>query len=299
MRARAFALFAILLSAVALPLIPTTSATIEDLGTAGKVADLDHSAIGWWTLENGNILVATVNGYVTAYAVQSNGSYVEVWSEFTNETLYSASYNEDDKLLAVGTASGACVISIEYMEELYRFSVGQTVDAVEWDAEANTPSGVSTSSHSNGITSIVTLSEGHILTSGRDKQIRIHDENGTLIQVLVDSSFSLLKLFTSEDESLLFSLTDNCRVDIHNTSSWVREQSLSLCSIGQGRSLEQIGDRLMIGMSNGKVFSIDLSTLIKEQEFIPIARSGVHLKDRSVRGVHLNLPSHNLPPLIL
>ena len=123
MRARAFALFAILLSAVTLPLIPTTSATIEDLGTAGKVADLDHSAIGWWTLENGNILVATVNGYVTAYAVQSNGSYAEVWSEFTNETLYSASYNEDDKLLAVGTASGACVISIEYMEELYRFSV--------------------------------------------------------------------------------------------------------------------------------------------------------------------------------
>ena len=286
MRARAFALFAIILSAVALPLIPTTSATIEDLGTAGKVADLDRSAIGWWTLENGNILVATVNGYVTAYAVQSNGSYAEVWSEFTNETLYSASYNEDDKLLAVGTSSGACVISIEYMEELYRFSVGQAVDslawdrdgdlwvtmrtskhAVEWDAEANTPSGVSTSSHSNGITSIVTLSDGHILTSGRDKQIRIHDENGTLIQVLVDSSFSLLKLFTSDDESLLFSLTDNCRVDIHNTSSWVREQSMSLCSIGQGRSLEQLGDRLMIGMSNGKVFSIDLSTLIKEQEF--------------------------------
>jgi len=66
MRARAFALFAILLSAVAFPLIPTTSATIEDLGTAGKVAELDQSAIGWWTLENGNILVASVDGYVTA-----------------------------------------------------------------------------------------------------------------------------------------------------------------------------------------------------------------------------------------
>ena len=286
MRARAFALFAILFGAIALPLMPTTSATIEDLGTAGTVAELDRSAIGWWTLENGNILVASMDGYVTAYAVQNNGSYAEVWSEFTNETLYSAAYNEDDKLLAVGTSSGACVISIDYMEELYRFSIGQSVDslawdrdgdlwvtmrtskhAVEWDAQANTPSGVSTSSHSNGITSIVTLSDGHILTSGRDKQIRIHDENGTLTQVLVDSSFPLLKLFASSDESLLFSLTDNCRLDIHNTSSWVREQSMALCSIGQGRSLQELGERLMIGMSNGKVFSLDLSSLTKEQEF--------------------------------
>ena len=286
MRARAFTIFVILLGALVMPLVPTSSATIEDLGSAGTVAELDRSAIGWWTLENGNILIATVDGYVTAYSVQANGSYAEVWSEFTNTTLYSADYNEGDKLLAVGTSTGACIISIEYMEELYRFSVGQAVDAlawdsdgdlwvtmrtskhaIEWDGQANTPSGVSTSSHTNGITSIATLDDGKILTSGRDKQIRIHDENGSLLQVLVDSSFPLLKLFASDDGSLLFSLTDNCRLDIHNTTSWVRQQSMSLCSIGQGRSLQELGDRLMIGMSNGKVFSIDLSTLIKEQEF--------------------------------
>ena len=164
MRARAFTIFVILLGALVMPLVPTSSATIEDLGSAGTVAELDRSAIGWWTLENGNILIATVDGYVTAYSVQANGSYAEVWSEFTNTTLYSADYNEGDKLLAVGTSTGACIISIEYMEELYRFSVGQAVDAlawdsdgdlwvtmrtskhaVEWDGQANTPSGVSTS----------------------------------------------------------------------------------------------------------------------------------------------------------
>ena len=87
MRARAFTLFVILLGAVIMPLVPTSSATVEDLGSAGTVAELDRSAIGWWTLENGNILVATVDGYVTAYSVQTNGSYAEVWSEFTNATL--------------------------------------------------------------------------------------------------------------------------------------------------------------------------------------------------------------------
>ncbi|MDP7328333.1 MAG: hypothetical protein QF612_00635 [Candidatus Thalassarchaeaceae archaeon] len=286
MRARAIALFFVLLSSLVMPLLPTSSASIEDLGTAGKVAELDAPSIGWWTLDNGNILVATSNGLVTAYSVQTNGSYAEVWTVDANTTLYGGAYNSVDKLLAVGTSSGAVVVSIEYMDEIYRFSVGQPVDAlawdrdgdlwvtmrtskqaIEWDGEFNTPSGISTSTHTNGITDVITLSDGKILTSGRDKQIRIHDENGTFIQVLANSTAPLLKIIASADESLLFSLTDTCKMDINNTSSWAREHSLNLCSNGQGRSMHELGERFMVGMSNGKTFSVDLTTFSKQQEF--------------------------------
>ncbi|MDE0574013.1 MAG: hypothetical protein OSB32_00305 [Candidatus Poseidoniales archaeon] len=286
MRGRAMALFFVLLGSLVIPFVPTTSASLEDLGTAGKVAELNDPSIGWWTLDNGNILVATSNGYVTAYSVQTNGSYAEVWTVDANTTLFGGAYNSVDKLLAVGTSSGVVVVSIEYMDELYRFSVGQSVDAlawdrdgdlwvtmrtskqaIEWDSEFNTPSGISTSTHTNGITDVITLSDGKILTSGRDKQIRIHDENGTFLQVLANSTAPLLKLTASADESLLFSLTDTCKMDIHNTSSWAREHSLNLCSNGQGRSMNELGERFMVGMSNGKTFSVDLTTFSKEQEF--------------------------------
>ena len=286
MRGRAVTLFFVLLSSLMIPFLPTTAASLEDLGTAGEVAELNDPSLGWWTLENGNILVATYNGYVTAYSVQMNGSYAEVWSVDTNTTLYGGAYNSVDKLLAVGTSSGAVVVSIEYMDELYRFSVGQPVDAlawdrdgdlwvtmrqskqaVEWDGEFNTPSGISTSTHTNGITDVITLSDGKILTSGRDKQVRIHDENGTFLQALTNSTAPLLKLTASTDESLLFSLTDTCKMDIHNTSSWAREHSLNLCSNGQGRSMQELGERFMVGMSNGKTFSVDLTTFSKHQEF--------------------------------
>ncbi|MEC8926742.1 MAG: hypothetical protein VYB17_00605 [Candidatus Thermoplasmatota archaeon] len=286
MRARAMAVFFVLVASLVVPFLPTTSASLEDLGTAGKVAELDAPSIGWWTLDNGNILVATSNGFVTAYSVQTNGSYAEVWNVDANATLYGAAYNSVDKLLAVGTSSGAIVVSIEYMDELYRFSVGQPVDAlawdrdgdlwvtmrtskqaIEWDGQFNTPSGTETSAHTNGITDLITLSDGNILTSGRDKQIRIHDENGTLIQILANSTAPLLKITASADESLLFSLTDTCKMDIHNTSSWAREHSLNLCSNGQGRSMHEMGERFMVGMSNGKTFSVDLTTFSKQQEF--------------------------------
>ena len=287
MRGRAIAMFVLVFGSFLLPLVPTASASLEELGDAGQVAEIDHSALGWWTLDNGNILVASSNGFVTAYSVQENGSYAEVWSENVNETLYSASYNDIDKLVAVGTVSGVVVVSIEYMEELYRFNVGEAVDAlawdrdgdiwltkrtskhaVEWDGTANAFSGISTdSSHNNAITDVIALSDGRIITTGRDKQLRVHDENGSFIQIIMDSQFPLLRLGISDDQSLLFSMTENCRLDIHNTTSWNRDQSLNLCSSGQGRVVQQLDQRLMLGMSNGKVFSIDLNTLTVDQEF--------------------------------
>jgi hypothetical protein len=287
MRGRAIAMFVLVFGSFLLPLVPTASASLEELGDAGQVAEIDNSALGWWTLQNGNILVATSNGFVTAYSVQENGTYAEVWSEDTNSTLYSASYNDVDLMIALGTSLGVIVVSIDYMEELYRFNVGEAVDAlawdrdgdlwvtkrtskhaVEWDGTANAFSGISTdSSHNNAITDVIALSDGRIITTGRDKQIRVHDENGTFIQIIADSSFPLLRLGVSDDQSLLFSMTENCRLDIHNTSSWNRDQSLDLCSSGQGRVIQQLDQRLMLGMSNGKVFSIDLDTLSVDQEF--------------------------------
>ena len=214
------------------------SASLEELGSAGKVAEFDHAAVGWWILDNGNILVATPDGIVTAYMVQENGTYAEVWAVDANTSVNCADYNSDEELLALGTSNGVVVVSIDYMDELYRFSVNEAVDgvawdrdgdlwvtkrvskhAIEWDGTASALSGISTiSSHTNGITDVIALSDGKVLTSGRDKQIRIHDENGSFIQALADSTAPLLKMTVSSDEAYLFSLTDNCRLDIHNLS---------------------------------------------------------------------------------
>ena len=288
MRGRSFCLTILLLCSLLLPVATTpAAASLEELGSAGKVAEFNHAAIGWWELDNGNILIATPEGVVTAYLVHENGTYAEVWSVDTNTSVNCADFNSNEALLALGTTSVVVVVSIDYMDELYRFTVNEAVDgvawdrdgdlwvtkrlsknAIEWDGTASTLSGISTiSSHTNGITDVVALSDGKILTSGRDKQIRIHDENGSFVQSLADSTAPLLKLGLSNDEAFLFSLTDNCRLDIHNTSSWVREQSINLCSNGQGRSLQQLDQRLMLGMSNGRVFSLDIDTLAVTQEF--------------------------------
>ncbi|GIS43605.1 MAG: hypothetical protein Ct9H90mP16_06750 [Candidatus Poseidoniales archaeon] len=114
-------------------------------------------------------------------------------------------------------------------------------------------------------------------------------KNGFFVQSLADSTAPLLKLGLSNDEAFLFSLTDNCRLDIHNTSSWVREQSINLCSNGQGRSLQQLDQRLMLGMSNGRVFSLDIDTLAVTQEFSVQGEVTRFFPKLMARGFHLHI----------
>ena len=286
MRVRTISLILIFIGSIVSPLISTTSAELEDLGPAGEVSEFDHPILNWWVLDNGNVIVASVDGYVIEYVSLENGSYTEIWSEFTNKTLFSGALNIEEGLLAVGTSDGVIVISLDYMEELYRYTLGQQVDAIawdsggdiwatqrisktaiEWDTEANAQSGISTTPHNNGITDVVSLSSGHILTSGRDKQVRIHDENGSFIHSMSESQSPLLRLAVSNDESMIFGMTDNCGLEIYSISSWSRVNSLNLCSNGQGRSMQQLGNRLMLGMTNGNVFSIDVTNVNDEQEF--------------------------------
>ncbi|GIS43604.1 MAG: hypothetical protein Ct9H90mP16_06740 [Candidatus Poseidoniales archaeon] len=44
-------------------------------------------------LDNGNILIATPEGVVTAYLVHENGTYAEVWSVDTNTSVNCADLN--------------------------------------------------------------------------------------------------------------------------------------------------------------------------------------------------------------
>jgi hypothetical protein len=283
MRARMATVLTLLIASLLFPQVPMASAQLEELGHAGRVTELEGSALGWWTMEDGNVLYASVQGDVIEYSV-TDDIYTEVWSKSINKTLLSSAYNSEEKLIAFGTDTGAIVVSIEYRDVLYSVLVGQDVDGLTWDADGDlwltkrtskhaieatgsTPTGESTSNHNNGITDVIALSDGRIITTGRDKFIRIHDENGTYLDTLTDSNFILLRLGVSADGNWLFSMSDNCRLNVHNTTSWVRGTELNLCSNGQGRSIQQLGDRLMIGMTNGKAFSIDMTDFSKDQTF--------------------------------
>ena len=120
MRARTITLLVLLVTALLLPMAPVVHAELEELGHAGDIAEVDGSAIGWWAQSNGNVLVATSQGVVTSYLVLANGTYGEVWSVNTNTTLYGAAWNPATERLALGTSSGASVVSVASGSDLYR-----------------------------------------------------------------------------------------------------------------------------------------------------------------------------------
>ena len=121
MRARlVHSILLLLLTSLLLPIVPPASATLTEMGHAGEVAELEESALGWWNLDNGNVLYASESGNVTEYSV-TNNVYTEVWTYDINKTLYGASSINDDGLIAFGTDGGATVISVDYQDKLYSF----------------------------------------------------------------------------------------------------------------------------------------------------------------------------------
>ncbi|MEE3083823.1 MAG: hypothetical protein VX320_07050 [Candidatus Thermoplasmatota archaeon] len=266
-----------------LPLVPPASATLKEMGHAGRVAELDESAIGWWNLENGNVLYASESGNVTEYSV-SNNVYTEEWTFDINKTLYGASSINDEHNIAFGTEDGATVISTDYKDKLYSITTGQKVVGLSWDDDNDLwitgatnkratewTDGVSTSgettTHGQQITDILALDDGKVLTSGRDKDIRVHNDAGSLIDVISIPNGELLELEVSDDGHHLFSITHNCILYIHNTTTWNLTTSYSICSGGQAKSMSQIGERFFVGTTNGRVQVIDMADFSKKELF--------------------------------
>ena len=270
-------------TALLLPFVPPTSAALKEMGHAGQVAELDETAIGWWNLENGNVLYASESGNVTEFSVNNN-VYTEQWTYDINKTLNGASSINDEHNIAFGTDEGAVVISTEYKDKLYDIPSGQKVLGLAWDSDndlwitgatnkratewtTNVPTSGETSAHGQQITDILVLDDDKVLTSGRDKDIRVHNAGGALVDIISIPNGELLELEVSEDGHHLFSITHNCILYIHNTTTWNLTSSHSICSGGQAKSMSQIGERFFVGTTNGRVQIIHMEDFTKKELF--------------------------------
>ena len=169
-------------TALLLPFVPPTSATLKEMGHAGQVAELDETAIGWWNLENGNVLYASESGNVTEFSVNNN-VYTEQWTYDINKTLNGASSINDEHNIAFGTNEGDNDLWI----------TGATNKrATEWTT--NVPTSGETSAHGQQITDILVLDDDKVLTSGRDKDIRVHNAGGALVDIISIPNGELLEL---------------------------------------------------------------------------------------------------------
>ena len=290
MRARTLVILSLFLFAILLPLAPVASAELDELGAAGVVDEMPGRALDWWVLQNGNILYANASAVVSVWNT-SGGVYTEMITIDANVPSASvAIYDPVANVVALGHGTGVEVVSLDYEDVLYSINsgTGGSVEALVFDAEGDiwitqrnyktssewtlsSATGAETSPHSGLITGVAVTNSGQIATSGRNKDVRIHEHDGSHNQTLTNSQYPVVGLATNADGSILYSMTDNCKMLMHNTSDWIFLGTITMCSSGMVRSIDLIGEeRLMVGTVSGRAFSIELATHTLSQEYFDV-----------------------------
>jgi len=282
-RALSSTLVLLLLLSLTTPNVAASGQT--EYGDAGPVISIQGSTIGWWTLNDNTTLSVNSSGGLSIWDLTdvTDGT---LSSEYNlNRTIIDASLLMDASrdLIAISNSSGAVIHSIEYSSSLYVIPVGEAVDSVAWDIAGDlwlslraskiaaqyhdgTATGLQTTAHSTGITKVIVLESGAVITAGRDRQIRVHDGLAQFERTLNDPQSEITELW-QDDSKNLHVLTKDGQYLIYETTNWTKIHDTSLSNT-RLVSISDVGsDRLIIGTSGGNAIFINATDFSTIQTF--------------------------------
>jgi len=191
---RAVVLTTFLLLALALPAAYAPAASATNLANAGYIANFEGNVVGWWHTNDGDTIVVNESGGISAFYWSGN-QVTNIWSDDINMTVNCGAYHTAQNRLALCTNSGVQVYSSDLETHLYTITTAEPVDAVSWDGDGDlwvglrtshraaeytdiTFTGMQTAPHSVGLTAVLGMPNGSVVTAGRDQVVRVHDEWG-------------------------------------------------------------------------------------------------------------------------
>ena len=283
---RQLGLSTILLIGVFIPLIFSTTATGTGLANAGSINEFNVSTSGWWQTYDGLTVIADESGLITAYDLEDDGTLIQQWSVDLNTTINSGAIDNNQHRLAISTENGVVVISTELHSVLYSIPVSSGVDDIAWSSQGELwvsnrvykyamkyddtlDTGVTTVGHAIKLSSIIGLSDGRIVTGGRDLIIRVSAANGTHETDLMDIESDVSGLYLFDDGDTLLVATTTGQLVTYSTDNWQKTGDVKLTNGGAIHSviLMENGD-LVVGTNNGYLSKLNKTTLSESQNDI-------------------------------
>ena len=271
----------ILLVALMLASLGTVSGAAGDIGYSGEISTISGSSIGWADLGNGQTAIVNESGNLTVVEVLGQNAGNVVWTGIINVSVLSLDHNPTDSLIAVGHNQGAAIYSTVFESVIYSISSGP-VDALSFDAEGDlwitnrldkraseysngVSTGAMTTAHSIGITSIEVTPQGHIITGGRDRTLRVHQGDGSHTGTLTEPNSEVTDIM-GDSNGLVHAITKDGLYLAYNSSDWNLSHSMTPSPPGELVSLHDIdAERIALGGAVGLVHLMNRSTGITEQ----------------------------------
>ena len=271
----------VLLAALMLGSLGTVSGAAGDIGYAGEITTLDGSSIGWANLGNGQVAIVNESGNLTVIEVLGQNAGNEVWTGIVNVSALSLAHNPTDGVIAIGHNQGAAIYSTVFESIIYSISTGP-VDALAFDAEGDlwitnrldkraseysngVSTGAMTTAHSIGITSIEVTPQGHVITGGRDRTLRVHQGDGTHSDTLIEPDSEVTDIM-GDSNGLLHAITKDGLYLAYNSSDWNLSHSMTPSPPGDLVSIHDLdANRIALGGAVGLIHLVNRSTGMSEQ----------------------------------
>ena len=269
---RAVVLTTFLLLALALPAAYAPTASATNLANAGYIANFEGNVVGWWHTNDGETIVVNDSGGISAFYWSGN-QVTNTWSDDINMTVNCGAYDAAQNRLALCTDSGVQVYSSDLQTHLYTITTTESVDAVSWDGDGDLWVGLRTSRmameyrnvqftgiqtvpHNVGLSAVLGMPDGSVVTAGRDKVVRVHDEWGQPYpnQTLMDIGSAASGLYLLDNGSTMLVACEGGQFVTYtlNGTLWEFEDDVTLSPGGIIRTVVDMGDgRLAIGTHNG------------------------------------------------
>ena len=282
---RQFGLTTILFLGILLPLLVSTPTTASNLGNAGSITEFESSTLGWWDTYDGLTIIANHTGEITAYDFEEHGALTEVWNLSLDVGINSGAIDNSQHRIAFSTDDGVRVISTELHSTLYSIPVSSGVDAVAWGSqgelwvsdraygfamkfEDTLDTQITTQAHGIKLTNVICLSDGSVITGGRDSIVRVSADNGTKEIDLMDIQGEVSGLYIIDDGATLLATSVSGQLLKYSTADWSSTGDATLSNGGIIRSVIQSDDgELLVGTHNGYLTRVNGTSLSEIESF--------------------------------
>lgn len=254
-----------------------------DLQDSGANVDiLTGKTATWMKFEENKAFFLSSDGTFQVHDFEE-GKHALIFEIDVMSESHVAVPDNNNRLIAIGTDTGVFVVDIISQSIVENFSTDFPATSLAWDIdgdiwvgqgtgtrnahefESGVATGKVTSTHAIGLTDVVVLSDGRVVTSGNDELIFINNIVEDTFETLNDHQNRVLALALDSDGRLLTTSSGGTLIR-YNTSDWTFEK-LETGSSNQIEYILPTDDEIHIGANNGIYHSVDVSTLTSVEDY--------------------------------
>ena len=264
------------------PMAPIPASAEGDLEESGNVDVLTGRTASWVQYLDSKAVFLTIDGTFQLLDFE-NGVHTLIFELTELPTTHVAVPDSTNTLVAIGTDEGVIVVNMVLQSIVENFTTSFPATDLAWDIDGDlwvgqgtgtrnaleyqsgVSTGLETDIHAIGLTDVLVLPDGRIVTSGNDEKVKIHDMGGEDTIILTEQNDRVLDLAVDSSGRLLTS-SANGKLIRYDTSDWSYE-TLETSPNNRFAYILPTDDEIHLGGDNGVYHSVDSDNFTSVEDY--------------------------------